>query len=584
MEHHRILTSAMIGLSSFDEQACLNDKSLACLQPQGHSSLWRKENMKTPFESSVILDRGGKPSVKELLSSLVFNPRDGTIRLNGDRIVMQRAAVGAELRRELIRLLGRDDAKAFLIRLGFLSGQADARFVRASWPGLDVGDAFTAGTRLHMFSGTVRVETVHNDFDFAKKRFSGEFLWHDSVEAAEFRNQHMHTTEPVCWTQLGYASGYASQFFDTLIVYKEVECAAEGHRSCRVIGKPADIWGVGDPDVAIFRDQVAAEGTGGTVPGPNRVSQRGARGIATSEIDRILLAPVQDRLEQLARTALPVLIAGAPGTGRWRAAQYLIRAATKAAGTPKLVHGSQVTLDLLHDISARTAPAKRGGPSEEIVIDDLASVPIALQPSLARAFEEGVQKRRRPVIVLLSGPPAGQGLCRELWLALSAATVTMPTLASRRDDLPALAKATLSAVGEPGGGNPPTLDADALATISAAPWRGNLPELRAVLAGVLLERTLPGPITALEISRKIAQFNVTGDTEPLGTSSAATLFDGVIEKGGLSLDALQGKLYDEAVLRAGGNLSAAARSLGITRAQLAYRIERMKETGSPNGS
>ena len=36
------------------------------------------------------------------------------------------------------------------------------------------------------------------------------------------------TTEPVCWTQLGYASGYASEFFDTLIVYKEVECAAAG--------------------------------------------------------------------------------------------------------------------------------------------------------------------------------------------------------------------------------------------------------------------------------------------------------------------------------------------------------------------
>ena len=35
-------------------------------------------------------------------------------------------------------------------------------------------------------SGVVRVETVHNDFDFSKRFFSGEFLWHDSVEAAEY--------------------------------------------------------------------------------------------------------------------------------------------------------------------------------------------------------------------------------------------------------------------------------------------------------------------------------------------------------------------------------------------------------------
>ena len=86
---------------------------------------------------------------------------------------MQRAAVGVELRRELIRLLGPQEARVFLMRLGFLSGQADARFVRTSWPNLDIGDAFTAGTRLHTFSGVVRVETVYNDFDFRKKRFAG---------------------------------------------------------------------------------------------------------------------------------------------------------------------------------------------------------------------------------------------------------------------------------------------------------------------------------------------------------------------------------------------------------------------------
>src|SRR6185369_65939 len=185
--------------------------------------------MKTPFGPSMLLDRGGQPTVRDLLSRLVFNPTDGTIRLNGGRVVMQRAAVGVELRRELIRLLGPQEARVFLIRLGFLSGQADARFVRTSWPSLDIGDAFTAGTRLHTFSGVVRVETVYNDFDFRKKRFSAEFLWHESAEAAEFRRTRP-AVEPVCWTQLGYACGYASEFFDTLIIYKEVECAGQGHQ------------------------------------------------------------------------------------------------------------------------------------------------------------------------------------------------------------------------------------------------------------------------------------------------------------------------------------------------------------------
>ena len=49
--------------------------------------------MKAVFESSAMLDRGGKATMRELLSSMVFNPADGTIRLNGDRLVMQRSAV-----------------------------------------------------------------------------------------------------------------------------------------------------------------------------------------------------------------------------------------------------------------------------------------------------------------------------------------------------------------------------------------------------------------------------------------------------------------------------------------------------------
>ncbi|MDB0543549.1 helix-turn-helix domain-containing protein [Ralstonia solanacearum] len=43
---------------------------------------------------------------------------------------------------------------------------------------------------------------------------------------------------------------------------------------------------------------------------------------------------------------------------------------------------------------------------------------------------------------------------------------------------------------------------------------------------------------------------------------------------GVSLPALEQRLLEEAVQRANGNLSSAARTLGITRAQLAYRLQR----------
>ncbi|MCX7934732.1 MAG: helix-turn-helix domain-containing protein, partial [Planctomycetota bacterium] len=49
-----------------------------------------------------------------------------------------------------------------------------------------------------------------------------------------------------------------------------------------------------------------------------------------------------------------------------------------------------------------------------------------------------------------------------------------------------------------------------------------------------------------------------------------TIFD-ELQRRGLGLARLEQALIEEAVRRSGGNLTAAARSLGLTRAQLRYR-------------
>ncbi len=212
--------------------------------------------MKINGDQEALLDRGGHPTLRELLAHLVFNPVNGVLRLGNTRMVLQRTSFLSHLREEIVRNYGREDAFALLIRLGFQAGVEDSRFVQASWPNIDPGDAFTAGTRLHTVSGITRVETVHNDFDFKKGKFSGEFLWHESAEASEHRKHYGDATEPVCWSLVGYASGYATHSLGKLIVYKETECKAMGHKHCRVVGKPADAWGENDPAVQLFRRQI----------------------------------------------------------------------------------------------------------------------------------------------------------------------------------------------------------------------------------------------------------------------------------------------------------------------------------------
>jgi hypothetical protein len=525
--------------------------------------------MRTPIERSKLLDRGGEPTVRDLLSSLVFNPLDGTIRLNGDRIVMQRAIVGAELRRELVRLLGAPEARAFLMRLGFLSGQADARFVRTRWPNLNIGDAFTAGTRLHTFSGVVRVETVYCDFDFRKGRLAAEFLWHDSVEAIEHKNGR-HATEPVCWTQLGYASGYATEFFDTLIVYKEVECAAQGHDHCRVVGKPVSGWDANDPEVSHFLERIATLDGRAFVSPVSRPLARVSE-VALSELDRVLIAPIREELERVAATSLPVLISGESGTGRGRAARYLHRAINAAESELRSVFGAGVDHAFCQEISRRGKGGPRTVASRTFVINAVDAVPLHVQPYLAMAIEEATRLDGPRVIGLTTTPPPPAFLSSELWSTLSGLEVRLPTLAQRAPtERVSIAESLLSQLASKMNQEKPKLDAGATKLIQQSRWPGNLRQMRWVLTSVLRDHR-GGAIADGQIATALKRWPFVVSTGSDETQSMKRFVNQLMSEEGFSLPMLERALYEAAVKRAGGNVSAAARILGLTRPQLAYR-------------
>jgi hypothetical protein len=538
--------------------------------------------MKAPIETSKVLDRGGNPTVRELLSSIVFNPSNGIISLNGDRIVMQRTAVSIELRRELMRMLGPQETRVFLMRLGFLSGQSDARFVRASWPNLDARDAFTAGTRLHTFSGVVRVETVFNTYDFRKKKLTAEFLWHDSVEAAEFR-RNRPSPDPVCWTQLGYASGYASEFFDTLIVYKEVECAGQGHHHCRVVGKHAEAWGAGDPEVALFRDRIVPS----TDPLPAEIARKAGADSADRplfDLDRLLLLPVRAQLDRMALMAMPVLISGALGTGRGRAAQHLHRASGVPAAELRRIAGSEVDHQLCAEIARAGKAGKRSPRRDTILIDGIDDVPAAVQLQLARSIEDGILNMGPRVIAISdeSRPQGASTLSPDLRSAFSGLAVRLPRFSERHGQLGDIADALLPILAARMGIQPPSLDTAAVKHIEGQPWPGNLNQMRSVLTAVLSARSGDDPISAREIETQHASIAVplpaAGKAES-GDASLADLIGSVMDAQAFNLPDFEQSIYRAALERAGGNLSAAARVLGLTRAQLAYRVNGQSDGG-----
>ena len=81
-----------------------------------------------------------------------------------------------------------------------------------------------------------------------------EVTWHDSAEADEQRLALGPATHPVCWTMVGYASGYASFCLGREIFFQECKCRGKGDRICSAVGKDRAAWGSEiDADVAYFQ-------------------------------------------------------------------------------------------------------------------------------------------------------------------------------------------------------------------------------------------------------------------------------------------------------------------------------------------
>ncbi|NVO24411.1 XylR N-terminal domain-containing protein [Donghicola mangrovi] len=534
--------------------------------------------MKTSEDEERLLHRGGRPTLADLLDTLEFSPSKGAIELNGARMVLARATFGADLQDELVRRFGEHEAMVLLMRLGYRNGREDAEFIRQEWPNLDVGDAFTAGTRLHMMTGTVRVETLHNDFDFKNDRFSGDFLWHQSVEATEYSRRHGRAFAPVCWAQTGYAAGYASVFFRKLVLYKEVSCAAMGDKSCRVVGKTVDGWGENDPFVRMFLDEVLS--TRAESPARRKASDRLQDSVSTRTLEELVVAPVRADLDRIARARLNALITGPEGSGCRIAAGWL-HAARFAHGKIHRCHANSARLpDLLEDV--RKAIAATGTAGHTVIVEGIDALPDDLQLTLIEMIKTFGAGPVNLQVIGLSQQPLAQlhqagRLRAELIYALSVLPVAMPPLAVRAADIPALADAHLMRMRPTEEDVPPRLTEDARQALMFGDWSGNLPELRATLMRAAICAVNPPLIDAPDIE---AARGVSGAAPEVSHDGDFSRLFGQLRpffEAGIGIDALVSRIEGQALAEAGGNVSAAARTLGLSRAKLDYRLRQSKE-------
>jgi len=220
-------------------------------------------------------------------------------------------------------------------------------------------------------------------------------------------------------------------------------------------------------------------------------------------------------IELLAASDASAILTGESGTGKEVVARTVHEMSRRRGGPFVAVNAAAIPEGLVeselfgHEQGAFTgATHARAGCFElsnggTLLLDEIAEMPIALQPKLLRILEAGKVRRLAGrneiplnvrVLAATNRPPAQairEGRLREdLFYRLGVFELALPPLRERMDDLPLLARAFISEFNAKHGTEVEGLAEDARALLETYAWPGNVRELRNVLErAVVLART-----------------------------------------------------------------------------------------------
>jgi len=553
----------------------------------------------------------GRSTNDDLRARVHFCAETGQIWLHEHRMLLVHAEAQATLRNELIDTLGMDRAKGLLTRMGYASGVRDAELARTRAEDSSDLEAFMTGPQLHTLEGIVKVTPLKLELNRHSGKFYAEILWEHSWEGQSHRRHYGIHSEPVCWTQIGYACGYTSAFMGRTILYKEVECTGMGDNNCRIVGKPAEEWEDAAEQMRFFNSESIADQL---IDLQTQVVQ-----LRSSIGDRDQLPQditgtspgfraAYELLKRAAGSHITVLLQGETGVGKEVFARSLHEMGPRCSKPFVAVNCAAIPAELVEselfgvEKGAYTgALVSRPGRFERadggtLFLDEIGDLPLSAQAKLLRVLQDGEierlgdQKTRKINVRLVAATNANlaqlvkEGRFRsDLYYRLNAYQIVIPPLRERKQDIPLLAKHFLAKHTAIHGKKLRGFTDKAKRALLAYPWPGNIRELQnAVERGVILA---PGG-TRIEVSHLFLSCNdvqpqefgldSTGGLDVNRWEAGKDLRDAVFN-GALTLDQVEAMLLETAVDQARGNLSSAARMLGLTRPQIAYRLKRLHE-------
>ncbi|MBV2132540.1 sigma 54-interacting transcriptional regulator [Pseudomonas sp. MAP12] len=548
-----------------------------------------------------------------LRSRLRFNIDDGQIWLDESRMLLLHAKALGALRRELIDSLGAKRAHGLLFRMGFAAGQEDAERASKLLGAGENYDVFQIGPELHAFEGLVKSTITEAQIDWEQGTFFGEVVCENSWEAESHLQQYGIGEETACWTLAGYASGYVTRFFRRFIVFRETQCTCCGDHHCVLVGKPVEAWGddayleycrPAEMDTAY--QELAQELW--QLRGRQREQMPSGKLVGGSPAFRTAF----DLLSKAAHSPITVLLLGETGVGKEVFAQWLHENSDRAKQPFVAVNCAAIPNDLIESElfgvqkgAFTGAQQSRPGRFERadggtLFLDELGDLSPSAQVKLLRVLQTGEVERlgddktRKVNVRLVAATNVNlqqaiaDGRFRaDLYYRLATYPVAIPPLRDRKADIPILVSSLLEKYAPTYNKTLNGVTDRAMQALMAYNWPGNVRELenlveRAVLLApsggqIELEHLFAGNAPATPQGVAVDGKGQVGNAEE---ARREQLYDTLLDDH-FDLQAHENRLLQLAVRRADGNLTHAARLLGITRRQLAYRL---KQAGGEAGA
>ncbi len=548
------------------------------------------------------------PESNDLRNLVKFCEKDGTIWLAENRMVLMHTTALGALRRELVGSVGKEHARRLLTRMGYAAGVSDAELAKRIRGNQSLQDAFFTGPQLHMLEGVVRVTPVEMEIDFEKGSFYGEFLWENSWEQDIHLRELGRSEDPVCWSQIGYASGYTSAFMGRFILFKEVECVACGHNNCRIVGKPLEEWEDAEEHASYFESDSMLNRLLELRHQVDYLRTTIAQQVQTQQLvgNSVGFKHAYDLVTRASGTQVTVLLLGETGVGKERFARTLHQMSQRKQGPFVAVNCAAMPNDLIEselfgvEKGAFTgAHTSRMGKFERadggtLFLDEIGELPLAAQAKLLRVLQEGEIERlgddrvRKLNIRLVAATNVDlqaavkEGRFRsDLYYRLSVYPIQIPPLRERIADIPPLIDAMLARFCTLYEKKLLGVSDKAMQAIKSYGWPGNVRELENMIERGIILAPNGGWIEIEHLFANVAvsdfhetQISQAGSLEAQPEPGAKSDLIAAILDSGIAFDDLETRLIDEAVKRADGNLAGAARTLGITRPQLQYRLKK----------